>query len=53
MSQLHKSTPKMRKAFTPRVKSAQIIDDNGAKKALYFSNKKNGDKDMIKYQYFY
>ncbi len=41
MSQQGKSTPKMRRAFTPRVKSAQNIHNVQPKKALYFTDKKN------------
>ncbi len=40
MSQQGKSTPKMRRAFTPRVKSAHNIHDIEPRKALYLTDKK-------------
>lgn len=40
MYQHNKSTPKMRRAYTPRVKSAHMIEEVHPKKALYFTNLK-------------
>jgi len=48
MNTQHKSTPKMRRSYTPRLKSAQVDRNNDPKKALYFTNNKNSDKNIIK-----
>jgi hypothetical protein len=53
MNQEGKSTPKMRRAYTPRVKSAQNIHNMEPKKALYFTDKKDQHNPPIKYTKFY
>jgi hypothetical protein len=48
MSQQGKSTPKMRRAFTPRVKSAQNLHHPDIKKPLFFSDKKDQNSQFLK-----
>lgn len=48
MSQHGKSTPKMRRAFTPRVKSALNLHDTEPKRALFFTDQKNQNCNSIK-----
>ncbi len=48
MSEQGKSTPKMRRAFTPRVKSAQNINHLDIKKPLFFSDKKEHNNPSFK-----
>ncbi len=48
MSQLGKSTPKMRIAFTPRVKSALNIHDTYPKKSSYAIDKMDQPNPSIK-----
>lgn len=48
MSQQGKSTPKMRKAFTPRVKSAQNIRQPEPNKYLFNTENKYQPEPFIK-----
>lgn len=43
-----KSTPKMRKSYTPRVKSAHIDHDDDRRRAQYFTNRKNEERNSNK-----
>ncbi len=48
MIQQEKSTPKMRRAFTPRVKSAQNIHHLQLNKPLFFTNKNDQSNPSFK-----
>lgn len=53
MSQLGKSTPKMRRALTPRVKSVHHVDHLQPEPKEFYSNQKVNQNINAKYHFYY